>query len=286
MARFEGGYIKLYRQAYFGDIGSNIHCFGLWCAILCMATWRETKIIWNGEQRVLPPGTAVVGLRELSEKLACSKNTISRWLDYLRRSNRVAVDHGTRGTVVTILNWESYQSSEQEAGTETGREEDAEGTASGHGAPPLVGQQVTLNEEVKKGRREKGKKKEARIGIRATYSPEFEEAWEAFGRVGKKSDAFKAFTDSKLTPEELQDLLRAIPRYLAECRSLERAQQYFGTFLREDWREFLGKPLAASPRGEILSPETRKLREQLAIEEAEIKRIDAERLAAWEASTR
>jgi hypothetical protein len=87
--------------------------------------------------------------------------------------------------------------------------------------------------------REREIREKPRIGIRAAYSEEFEKTWEAYGRVGKKADAAKAFEELGLSEEETQDLLKAIARYTADCRRKERSQQYLGTFLREDWRPWL-----------------------------------------------
>lgn len=79
----------------------------------------------------------------------------------------------------------------------------------------------------------------ARTGVRAEYTAAFEGAWEAYGKEGKKADASKAFQELNLTPEESQDLLKAIAAYLADCARADRRRMYFGTFLREDWRVWL-----------------------------------------------
>lgn len=90
------------------------------------------------------------------------------------------------------------------------------------------------------------KRQEARTGVQATYPAEFEILWEAFGRVGKKSDALKAFSEGGLTVDQIVQLKTAIRNYLADCLRCERTQMYFGTFLRDDWREWLKpkKPLS------------------------------------------
>jgi hypothetical protein len=144
MARFEEGYIKWHRKAFFGDIGSNIHCLGLWVALLSMATWKPSKIIWKGQRRELPPGSVVFGLRELSETLNVSKSTVSRWLDYLQKTERIQADHGPRGSVVTVLNWSIYQGAIEQLETAEEREVKTGGTPGER--------QRTLSKEVKKGR--------------------------------------------------------------------------------------------------------------------------------------
>lgn len=117
MGRFDNGWFKFYRRAFFEDIGRNPYCLAVWSALLSMATYKETKIIWQGKQRALPPGSVVFGISELAEKWEISKSTIWRWLQYLASTERIRIDSGTRGTVVTICNWEQYQTLEEASET-------------------------------------------------------------------------------------------------------------------------------------------------------------------------
>jgi hypothetical protein len=97
-----------------------------------------------------------------------------------------------------------------------------------------------------------GNKKRVKSGIRAEYSPEFETAWGAYRRYGNKAEAYEAFREQDLTPDEYQALLSAIPPYLADCGRRERSQKYFATFLREDWRPWI--PAEPQTR-EVYDPE-------------------------------
>jgi len=106
-----------------------------------MATWKETRIIWKGQQRVLPPGSVVFGYRELSERLQCGHTTIATWSKYLHDTGRIVLESSTRGSIATICNWESYQATDDDARTEHVRDADARGTRRVHGAD--------LNEESK-----------------------------------------------------------------------------------------------------------------------------------------
>jgi hypothetical protein len=223
MARFDRGWVKLHRKVLESDISTNGHCLAIWTWLLMAASWKEGRIAFNGEQRNLPPGTVIFGVRELAEQLGFSKSTVGRWIQYLAKTQRIRAESGPRGSIATICNWNEYQSDEDDDGTLVGQQRDNSGTIEG----PY--------EESKKVRRNTARKSG---GIRATYSEEFEKVWNLYGKVGKKSDASKAFEEWKLTPEEYEHLLKAIPNYIADCRKKERTQQYLGTFLREDWREW------------------------------------------------
>lgn len=145
MARFSGGWIKLWRKAIEGDLPSNVYLWAIWNWLLYSATWKSTKILWNGHQREVPPGTVVMGLSELATKWECSKNTIKKWLNYLEQSERISIESCTRGTLVTIRNWGLYQSQEVETCTPSEHEVNADCTQ--------AAREVTLSEEVRKKKR-------------------------------------------------------------------------------------------------------------------------------------
>lgn len=115
MARFTGGWFKAWRDFWVEDLSQNIFLWGLWNALLYMATYKETKIIWEGKPRVLPPGSVVFGIKELAEKWDCSRTAVKRWLDYLVVSERISLETSHRGCIVTIRDWEDFQNAEQEA---------------------------------------------------------------------------------------------------------------------------------------------------------------------------
>lgn len=235
MARFENGYVRWFRRTVFGDIGSNIHCLGLWVYLLSLATWKESDLIWRGERRKLPPGSVVIGLRELSTKLGCSKDTIARWLDYLHKSGRITLEHSTRGSLVTVLNWALYQGSDADDETQTRHESDADETRPGHDTPPTLGQRPTLIEEVKKERKKS-----------RTYPTEFEELYQKYPRHEGKGKGYAIYKKQITSPEIRTDLAKAIENYSRKKKGTdEQFLLMFSTFMGqwEDWLESnSGKP--------------------------------------------
>lgn len=166
LVRFQNGYVKLYRSTLYGDIGKNPYLLTIWVLLLLWATWKETKIIWNGKQRVLAPGSVVFGVREIADKLDVSPATVSKWLKYLHESERIVLETGTHGSLATICNWKEYQSNEDRAETPSEHQVNAKCTPSEH--------QVNLIEEVKKER-----KKELNTA-------EFQKCLQAWGKTLQK----------------------------------------------------------------------------------------------------
>lgn len=153
MSRFSKGWVKAWREAVEGDLPQNIWLWGIWNWLLLSATWKPSKILWNGKQREIPAGTVIMGLVELSAKWGCSKNTIKKWLSYLEKTDRISLETCTRGTLITIRNWELYQTQDQSHCTPSEREVNTNCTPSEH--------EVTLNEEIQesKKKREREEKK-------------------------------------------------------------------------------------------------------------------------------
>lgn len=70
--------------------------------------------MWEGRQITLRPGQCILGIREIADKLKLDKNTVWRWFSYLETSSRIETQTSPRGTLVTICNWDLYQSTEED----------------------------------------------------------------------------------------------------------------------------------------------------------------------------
>lgn len=236
MPRFTSGWYKSYREAWEKDLSSNIFLWGIWNALLHMATWKESQLIDAGKQRILPPGTVVLGLREMSEKWECSVSTIWKWLHYLRDTGRITLETRTRGTIVTLCNWELYQNEDSEVRTRSEHGPNTERTPAEHGANSI--------EEGKKVRIEEGKKvrikesKKSNVGIRTDYPPDFEDLWNLYGKRGDKKAALQEYKRLGLSDTEKVDLKTAITNYTASTSDIQY-RKHMARFLKMDWREVM-----------------------------------------------
>ena len=191
MARFQNGWIKLWRKAVEGDLAENPILWALWNWLLYTATWKATSIIWKGARRDIPAGTVVLGISEIAERWECSQSTVKKWLTYLQSSDRISLETCSRGTLVTILNWDAYQSpyaerrepSENEVGTKCEQGEN----------------QVGLIEE---GKKEEGK------NVRSFV--------DALSITWKETLKHRG-ADRNLFPFEQDDIFRAIKKFGAEA---------------------------------------------------------------------
>lgn len=220
MARHTGGWFKTWRDAWSKDLSDNLTLWGIWNAFLHMATWKESKILWNGKQRILPPGSVVFGVSELAAKWKCSKSTIWRWVQYLASSERIRYESGTSGCLVTILNWEIYQSQVDAAETL------AEQNANTARTRPERGENLSKKEEEKK------------------------EDWreDLYGKYPKrkgdqgKDRAFKKLDREFTSQENRTQLEAAVRNYAKHCDAEGKTGtefvKMFATFVNGVWKEW------------------------------------------------
>jgi len=118
MARFNNGWVKLYRKVALGDIGSNYTRSGLFGALISMANIQSSIAEWKGRPRKLSRGEVVTSLRELAELGSCDVKTISRHLNYLSLRDTIFIEKSSSGTFIKILNFAKYQGQDAEGSTQ------------------------------------------------------------------------------------------------------------------------------------------------------------------------
>lgn len=235
MSRFTNGWVKLHRNILDKDLICNVYLWGIWHALLAMATWKETQILWEGKQKILPPGSVVFGIKELAEQWECSRGVVTKWLRHLESSGRIVLTTCPRGTLVTICNWELYQNNEDvdlinhDSSVRTTCEQRVNS--------------VTLIEEEKNIR----KKKEEYIAhsverAKVSLKFDFESLYSKYPlKLGKQKGLLRCKTEIK-TEADYELLSGAITRYTAHCEksALEpKFIKHFSTFMNcwRDWAD-------------------------------------------------
>ena len=112
------GFIKLYRSSLDSAVFSNARTWQIWCWLLMQANWSHRQLL-NGT--VLNPGQMVISYDRLSRDIKCSKSTLFRVLRALQKCGNIELKPERSGTVVTIVNWDTYQQQEKAVGTQTER---------------------------------------------------------------------------------------------------------------------------------------------------------------------
>lgn len=286
MARYSGGWIKLYRKLLEDeDISRNPILLSIFVTLLLWTTRFETNRHTTQKStafQALPPGSVIFGVRELATHLHLSKDTTLRWLRYLERRDTVILTSDARGTVVTICNWKRFQDKDEK------NDQDTENSFSDTPKKPLDPHYSSeIRDGYKKGetpefenlrhqrdtgepRIEEYKNQELiqatvvpitgrlkKVKTKHEYPQSFEWVWKSYETEyvkGSKKKAFEAFLRLKLGSEEVKTLIRAIQVYLAKCKKTNQATQHLVTFLNEDdWETHL--EIGATPKPLIFPEE-------------------------------
>lgn len=196
MARFDGGWVKAWRKVAGSDLVENVWVWGLWHWLLYSAAYKPSKAMVGGKQVEIKPGMVVFGLKELAEKWGCSKTTIRKWVNYLRDTQRIAVESRAGGYIVTIQNWDLYQSYDDQVLTPGVREVNATCTEGVR--------EVTLSEEGKKERREEGS---SSVAVETAPTAE---VWEAYREAYKARHGADP-TRNKTVNSQLKGFTNRVP---------------------------------------------------------------------------
>ncbi|MEG0359748.1 MAG: hypothetical protein RR598_10825 [Anaerorhabdus sp.] len=117
------GYIKLFRQmiAWEWYLDTNVKCLFIHC--LLKANWEDK----NFKGKVIPRGSFLTSYDILSKELKLSVKQIRVALKKLNGTNEVASEKMLNGTLITVLNYESYQSDGKQEDTQGANEGQTEG---------------------------------------------------------------------------------------------------------------------------------------------------------------
>lgn len=173
------GYIKLHRgwrdtdgllpSAKFSD-------FEAWLWLLENCAWKPIAR-WNakGEEIRLEPGQIHVSIRSLTTAWGWSRKAVTTFLARLERVQKVRLQRGQSGTVLTVCNWSKYQANG-----------DSQGDSREASPGTVGGQSGDTQEEGKEG---KEKKKDTRTSALSCPDGVSAEVWADFLTLRKAKRA-------------------------------------------------------------------------------------------------
>ncbi len=126
MARYDRGWVKYHRKLSSSDIGQSPTRLLLFLHLVTWANYQESWVEWKGKPKRLSKGQLVTSLTELSAQIEVHKNTIKKHLEYLRLRESIVYEACTAGLLVSIQNYDKYQSSDAEGSTESERKVDGD----------------------------------------------------------------------------------------------------------------------------------------------------------------
>ena len=108
------GWIKLHRKLLDGPILKSPNLLHVWIYCLLKANHKEKKIIFNNKEITLKPGQFIFGKKIASMEMNIPYSTLNYQLVTLKNCLNIERQSNNKFSIITILNWGTYQSAEDE----------------------------------------------------------------------------------------------------------------------------------------------------------------------------
>lgn len=155
------GYIKLHRKIWDNPIfcsGERFDRRSAWIYLLTHANHEDSSFMVKGRIRRVQRGQLFTSIRYLAQVWRWDKTTVSRFLSDTETEKMITVTRTQNGTLITVLNYNKYQGSDENAPQNTDTESDTESMPNADTLPPS---ESTLLKNVRKNVLRNQKKKTA-----------------------------------------------------------------------------------------------------------------------------
>ncbi len=215
------GWIALHRRLLQSDVFRSDRSLKVWIWCLLRANHTQARILWNGSKKEMLPGQFITGRFEGARECHMKPSTFWYQLSLLRRLGNLDIQSDNRNSLVTVVNWVQYQSFSRES------DSDVDNRLTTSGQP--------IDTDNNERRKRMGEKQKSTPSIIPT---DFENLWKEYpSRQGKK-EAFRHFKASVRTPEDLEDLRRAMAQYLNSGNAKNGFIKNGSTWFNE-WQEWV-----------------------------------------------
>ena len=222
----EHGFIKLWRKFLKWGWYEDVNTKAVFLHLLLTANYEDKE--WRGI--AVKRGQVVTGRKKLSEELGISEQNVRTSLTRLKSTNEITIKTTNKFSVITVINYDTYQSHEASTNQQTNQLSNQQLTNN----QPTTNQQLTTTKEIKKKR---SKEKHSLLNGRADEL--FEEAWLLYPRKLGKGAARKGFEKTVKTEEDYKLLLKAIENYKAEQVRIGTEERYYkhGSTFFTNWKD-------------------------------------------------
>lgn len=106
----EKGWVKLYRKSLNSSVWYNPMVWMVWCWCLMKASHDPHKFPFNGQDLDIKEGQFVTGIEKAVKEIPTNTQQKHRTaLTYLKSTNRITIKTTNKFSIITIVNWEKYQ---------------------------------------------------------------------------------------------------------------------------------------------------------------------------------
>jgi len=115
------GYVKLWRKSLDGGWLQNPELWTFWTWCLLKASHKVIVVRVGFQEITLEPGQFVFGRLKASKELKMSERKIRSCIDFLRKAENLTIKTTNKFSIITILNWPTYQADESKNGQQNGQ---------------------------------------------------------------------------------------------------------------------------------------------------------------------
>lgn len=128
------GFIALYRsiQDHWIWESNEFSQFQAWIDLLLMVNHEDKKTVFDGKLTEIKKGSRITSIRKLCERWNWSNTKVVNFLNNLELDGMITRESDTKKTVITIVNYEVYQSLRDTKTTQKRHSSDTEATQKRH----------------------------------------------------------------------------------------------------------------------------------------------------------
>ena len=106
------GYVHLWRKSLDAGWIKNHKLWAFWTWALMKASYQEYDIIIGLQNVHLTPGQFIFGRKKCAEETGLSEREIRTIIAFLKKSENLTIKTTNKFSIITIVNWHTYQSME------------------------------------------------------------------------------------------------------------------------------------------------------------------------------
>jgi hypothetical protein len=214
------GWIKLYRSIRDNSLWNEkpFDKARAWIDILLMAN-HENRDVGIGNQTIhVNAGSFITSIAKLTDRWGWAKNTVRRYLNRLESETMIEHKAERKWTIVTVLNWASYQDGWNESGTKVEHKWNESGTKT----------DPNNNKEIRNKKKENDKNPfDHPADDRTRNDPQFDLFWKAYPRKVGKTKAYAAW--KRIHPD--RELFEKIMAAVETAKSSRQWMENYGQFI-------------------------------------------------------
>lgn len=140
------GWIKIHRSIWDNPWMYKPYVYLIWSYILCHVNYQPAEVIFEGKRITLKSGQGLFKLREMAVLFKIPLTSLHRIINLLKNETQIETQTSPRNTIITVLNWEKYQTVGTQNGTQVEHKRNTSGTQTEH---------LPIIKELKKNKKDK-----------------------------------------------------------------------------------------------------------------------------------